>query len=388
MNEIARRSHTEECDFSITGQHTSGKPIRASIIIPSYNAVRTLPRAIRSACTQTISDIEIIVVDDASDDGSWGVIAEWIGQDPRICGMHHKRNTGKSIAMNHATAIARGQWLAVLDADDWYHPERLSALISIGEQRNVDMVADNQFLYDMVARVIVGSAWNIGRTEWPLTLDNFLTGSDPYDAFNFGMLKPIVKMDFVRASGLDYDERARHGQDFLYLLQFFMQRGKGIVCDMPYYFYNQPFGAVSRVWSHAARQRYDFQTSFEINRSYVARAEKLMTSRQLRLFKRRVEKLLTLERYYSAKDFFHNVRLGEAMAQCFSRPQMLGYAMRRLFARCFGVRDGRAAARIAARSALYRKRGPCAREDTRVEPGRGELSHAAANDKPAGGGLA
>src|SRR5262249_48594170 len=150
------------------------------------------------------------------------------------------------------------------DADDWYHRTRLATLTATGEGSRADMVADNQVFYDSVANIVVGSAWSNGRGAWPLSFDNFLLGSNPYDTFNLGMLKPVIRTDFLRSSGLVYEKRARQGQDFLYLLQFYLLGGKAFVSDMPTYYYTQPFGQISHAWSHTARRRYDFQTAFEI----------------------------------------------------------------------------------------------------------------------------
>src|SRR6185312_3324065 len=58
--------------------------------------------------------------------------------------------------------------------------------------------------------------------------------------------KPVLRTDFMRRTGLGYEEKARHGQDFFHLLDFFLRGGKAAVADRAYYYYTQPFGAVSR----------------------------------------------------------------------------------------------------------------------------------------------
>lgn len=95
---------------------------RFSVIIPAYNSAATLARAIDSVLAQTWPAYEIIVVDDASSDGT-GDVAAGFGQ--RIRYLRREHNAGVSSARNYGVEQATGDWLAFLDADDWYFPERL-----------------------------------------------------------------------------------------------------------------------------------------------------------------------------------------------------------------------------------------------------------------------
>jgi glycosyltransferase involved in cell wall biosynthesis len=94
---------------------------RFSVIIPAYNSETTLARAIDSVLTQSYPAQEIIVVDDGSTDGTADVAARY-GQ--KICYIRQE-NAGVSSARNRGAQAACGNWLAFLDADDWYYPDRL-----------------------------------------------------------------------------------------------------------------------------------------------------------------------------------------------------------------------------------------------------------------------
>ncbi|HMA51447.1 MAG TPA: glycosyltransferase family 2 protein, partial [Magnetospirillaceae bacterium] len=155
-----------------------GEDIAATVIIPNFSAEATLLRAVHSVLTQSRRDLEVIVIDDASTDQSWDLILDLLPRDERVRAVRHKANSGKPIAMNRGIALARGRWLAVLDADDWYHSDRLSALIELGERHHADMVSDNQFLYDASAGRVVGTAWPERAAVWPLDFDDFLRGSN------------------------------------------------------------------------------------------------------------------------------------------------------------------------------------------------------------------
>lgn len=94
---------------------------RFSVIIPAYNSETTLARAIDSVLAQSYPAQEIIVVDDGSTDGTASVAARY-GDKLRYM---RQSNAGVSSARNHGARIAKGDWLAFLDADDWYYRDRL-----------------------------------------------------------------------------------------------------------------------------------------------------------------------------------------------------------------------------------------------------------------------
>jgi len=96
-----------------------------SIITPNYNTERFVGATIESVLAQTYGNWEMIIVDDASTDASVDIIREYTNRDERIRLIVLDKNQGQGHARNVATDEAKGRWLAFLDSDDLWHPQKL-----------------------------------------------------------------------------------------------------------------------------------------------------------------------------------------------------------------------------------------------------------------------
>jgi succinoglycan biosynthesis protein ExoO len=242
-----------------------GSSCRVSVIIPVYNSAGTLARAAQSALRQTQFDLELLIVDDGSRDGSLAEARAIAAADSRARVIALPDNRGKPHAMNRAIAEANGAWIAVLDADDWYEPDRLATLIAAAEANDVPLIADNQCFWDGAAGVMVGTALASEQKDTLLTKQAFIAGSDPYARFDYGMLKPIVRVDCIRRHNLAYHEDAKLSEDFLYLLDFFAAGETGYLITRPLYNWTQSFGTISRQWTStgAGDWRYDYDSAIK-----------------------------------------------------------------------------------------------------------------------------
>jgi glycosyltransferase involved in cell wall biosynthesis len=104
---------------------------RVSVIVPVYNGAATIAGTVRSILAQTFRDFEVLVIDDGSTDGS-GAIAQAVAAelgDERLRVLT-QTNGGQAIARNHGMAIARGEFFAFIDADDWWTPDKLAAQVA------------------------------------------------------------------------------------------------------------------------------------------------------------------------------------------------------------------------------------------------------------------
>jgi glycosyltransferase involved in cell wall biosynthesis len=110
-----------------------------SVIIPAYNRETKIVRAVASVLAQTYENIEVIVVDDASPDGTAAAV-EAIG-DPRVRLVRHDRNRGAGTARNTGVAAARGEWIAFQDSDDDWLPQKLELQAAMMARLPSDYVA-------------------------------------------------------------------------------------------------------------------------------------------------------------------------------------------------------------------------------------------------------
>lgn len=128
------------------------KPINStplvSIITPLFNAEKYIAQTLASVREQSYDNWEHIVVDDASSDASVDVVQEYALQEPRIQLIKLNDNKGAAHCRNHATMLAKGHYIAFLDSDDLWHPDKLEKQISFMIDHNCDVSYTNYIHID------------------------------------------------------------------------------------------------------------------------------------------------------------------------------------------------------------------------------------------------
>ena len=169
-----------------------------SVVIPMYNAEKTIVSSIESCLQQTLSPLEVIVVDDASSDKSCELVESKFGSRVQI--LRQEENKGPSVARNKGWNISKGDYVVFLDSDDRFHPRKLAICAEILEANDsIDLL------------------WHPFQTE---TLPNYITGVD--HSIKQTILRSLLIANKVSSSAIvfktnlhiRFDEKMRYCEDY------------------------------------------------------------------------------------------------------------------------------------------------------------------------------
>lgn len=215
---------------------------KVSVVIPTFNRAHVLGRAIASVLGQTYTELELIVVDDGSSDGTAALMREFA--DPRLRYVQQPRNLGVSAARNRGVTEARGEWLAFLDSDDLWLAQKLERQFAALE--GVDCAAsyccllridgDNQTRIPYRADTV-----NSGAQPWPSLLMDGLWYSQTW----------LVPKRVLLAAGL-FDERMNIWEDWDLFLRIALQ---GPVHHLPEILVHSTVSGDSLVGKHGNRPK-------------------------------------------------------------------------------------------------------------------------------------
>jgi len=252
--------------------------LSVSVIIAAFNAEACIARAIESLRQQASPPLEVIVADDASTDSTRDVVRRLQKAWPAIKMIELEDNGGPSRARNRAIEAAVGDWIAILDADDFYKPPRLERLEKLGEATGADIIADNLVLFDDAA----DAEGRLGfRVEWSIreiSLVEFLANAIPEATeFNYGILKPLIRRGFLTKSGLRYDEQIRYGEDVQLYAEMLFNKASMWLSSEAMYVYSTRVGEISGVDNKHSRSAPRFDLIAEANelllRKYDSRCD-------------------------------------------------------------------------------------------------------------------
>jgi succinoglycan biosynthesis protein ExoO len=223
--------------------------IDVSVIIPVWRAVGVVDRAVASALASMDVRLEVIAVDDASADNTYDTLLRLAASDPRIVIDRLPENSGPSAARNRAIELAKGRYIAILDADDTLAPGRLASMIALADDSAADIVVDNMIEVDDAGRPIdsapflkspaFGEARDIDLATWVM----FNQPMKPGDCL--GYLKPLIRRSKLDETGIRYDTALRNSEDYYLLAHLLAHGARMTYAPEAGYFYQRSMNSTS-----------------------------------------------------------------------------------------------------------------------------------------------
>ena len=216
-----------------------------SVIVPVYNAQQYLPKCLGSICSQTYKNLQIILVNDGSRDGSLQVCQRYAKKDSRI-EIIDNENHGVSFSRNAGIAAARGKYIQFADSDDYLPDNATEAMVEGAEDNDSDMViapyyrvTENKIkYYNLLGRP--------KRMEKDKLLKQLVRRPGSY--FWGVVWNKLFRTDIVKEKNIRFYEDVNLSEDFLFNLDFIQYAERFTSVDTPVYFYVKNKESLSSHW--------------------------------------------------------------------------------------------------------------------------------------------
>lgn len=211
-----------------------------SIIVPVYNVEKHLRKCLDSIVNQTYKNIEIICVDDGSQDNSIDILREYKAKDNRVK-VIRQENKGVSVARNIGLENISGKYLMFVDSDDWIEPNTIEELYNLAEKENSDIIISGLIFENIQENTKI---YKIpGSSNW-LSKDNLL-GSIP---------NKFHKVEIIKKNNIQFEPNIKMSEDFLFNIEV-LSKCKNI---------NVHFTAYYHYILHGLNTVYDLQNRKDI----------------------------------------------------------------------------------------------------------------------------
>lgn len=212
------------------------KPV-VSIIIAVYNAEKYIARCLESIIHQTYKEIEIICVNDASTDDSQIIIDKYKERDNRIISIIHKQNMNAGGAMNHGIKAAKGEYVCIVDNDDWLADDAIELLVAASDNLRMDMVTCDWYAYRDADHY---------SSHKNLTDSTDITENVNYSLLNgYRILGALIRRSIFVDNDLFFPERVFYEDNAIGIVILCYAKSVRPVHNIYYYYYLSP-GSVTR----------------------------------------------------------------------------------------------------------------------------------------------
>lgn len=245
------------------GDRTERPPVDVSVIVPAYNVSKYLERCVSSIQAAPIPRLEILIVNDGSQDGT-SEIARALARDDARIRVFDQENAGLSRARNVGLANSGGRYVAFVDADDYLDPVRFASAVSSAETSGADVIVAGAVLVDDATREIVERREPLRTAEempGPTYLRHALLAGKvrmcaPYNIYSGELVRDVAPR---------FHPGIFH-EDELWTPQVLLAAERVITASQPYYFHSvRPFGSIMSAKNARARSADLLQVVAELD---------------------------------------------------------------------------------------------------------------------------
>jgi len=247
-----------------------------SVIMPVYNAGKTLSLMIESILSQTFTNWELLCIDDGSTDTSGAILDKYALCDSRIS-VYHKKNEGVSAARQDGINRARGEYVIHADSDDWVEPTMLNELYLKAKAENADVVICDYFVNRGVEQRLV--------CQEPTSLEPEQVLRDLFQQLHGSCWNKLVKQICYKKYSIFFPEGINHCEDLLTWVQLF-QHPEVKVAYLPkaFYHYCENDSSITRNFT---RKTYEMRLRFRDKLQevlHLPEAEEILTKVSFDIF--------------------------------------------------------------------------------------------------------
>lgn len=264
-----------------------------SIIVPVYNAEKYLDNCINSLLSQTYTDLEIILVDDGSPDRSGEICDAYAERDSRIR-VIHQQNGGQSSARNTGLALASGEYVGFVDADDTVEPDMYAVLYEAIQGRDLSICGARRVREGQVLR-------KTEKTVNFVALDFDGLYKEVYGRMNNGVWNKLFRRELAQACR--FTEGLFHNEDLIFLLNYLPLAQNGSITTKVAYNYFVREGSVTNR-NHFSERAFDEVRGKDMARELIEQHyPRLSNSALMYCFIARLNMCRKLYRYHCQDEY-------------------------------------------------------------------------------------
>ena len=238
-------------------QITSGNSETVSIILPVYNAEKTIAKSLESLINQSYKDLEIVCVNDGSSDNSLRILSRYSNNDKRIK-VFTQKNSGPAKTRNYALKQSTGAYIMFCDADDWYEENMVELMVSAIRKHNADLAMCDCNIINVESEDIRPDS---SSDYYHLKLKGFcnLTAKQLH-YINVVLWNKIFRRDIIEKYNIQYPVQYEH-DDLVFLYKYLLHTKRYVGIDECLYNYivGNPDSIMGKVYSNKnEKSKFDF----------------------------------------------------------------------------------------------------------------------------------